>query len=264
MDSVMRRLFGPLLLLLASCSSAFAQQAQGGGVPAPTYVLASTGTVSRQYTIQSLASRLRVSVREARNLLADAAEPDLRESGVVWEPLREMNAKDLLKSGADFAAGVSMPEPLRLRGKALRGDGRLKLSRPNGEKIDVRYRKKSGEYDSAALRKIYYIMRCQYSMKSVIIPVSLVELLDVIEDHFGKKGLILLSGYRSPEFNALIPGAARYSLHMRGWAADIRVAGHKPSEVTSLALALKAGGVGHYPNQGFTHVDTGPVRRWVH
>jgi len=260
----MKRLFYPFLPVLALCSPAFAQQAQGGGVPAPTYVIASTDTVSRHYTIQALASRLRVSAREARNLLADAAEPDLRESGITWEPLKEMNAKELLKSGADFASGLSMPEPLRLRGKALRGDGRLKLSRSTGEKIDVRYRKKSGEYDSAALRKIYYIMRCHYSMKSVIIPVSLVELLDVIEDHFGKKGLILLSGYRSPEFNALIPGAARYSLHMRGWAADIRVAGRRPSEVTSLALALKAGGVGHYPNQGFTHVDTGPVRHWVH
>lgn len=233
-------------------------------LPSPHYVVASTAPVVQQYTIRDIALRLRVPVKEARNLLADTAEPDLQRSGITWAPLHEMDAAGLLKSDADFASGLEMPAPLSLRGKNLRGDGRLKLTRPSGEKIAVRYRKKTGGYDSAALRKIYYIMRCQYSMKSVVIPVSLIELLDVIEDHFGKKGLILLSGYRSPEFNALIPGAARYSLHMRGWAADIRVADHKASEVTSLALALKAGGVGHYPKQGFTHVDSGPVRHWVH
>ena len=30
----------------------------------------------------------------------------------------------------------------------------------------------------------------------------------------------------------------------------------------ALVLALKAGGVGYYPRDGFVHVDTGRVRRW--
>jgi uncharacterized protein YcbK (DUF882 family) len=29
-----------------------------------------------------------------------------------------------------------------------------------------------------------------------------------------------------------------------------------------VALALQRGGVGHYGDSDFVHVDTGPVRRW--
>jgi len=29
-----------------------------------------------------------------------------------------------------------------------------------------------------------------------------------------------------------------------------------------VAVAMRAGGVGYYPQGGFVHVDSGPVRRW--
>ena len=76
----------------------------------------------------------------------------------------------------------------------------------------------------------------------------------------------VLSGYRSPEYNASISGAKR-SQHMQGRAADIAVKDHSPAQVADAIEALIAagrmqdGGLGRYP--GFTHYDVrGSRARW--
>jgi len=77
----------------------------------------------------------------------------------------------------------------------------------------------------------------------------------------------VLSGYRSPAYNAAI-GGAEHSQHMAGRAADIEVPGVPAAEVHQLALELhqagqiRLGGLGEYP--GFTHLDVRPgdLARW--
>ena len=64
--------------------------------------------------------------------------------------------------------------------------------------------------------------------------------MDAVEDHFGKRGLIILSGYRTPHFNGQVPGSARYSPHMPGWAADIKVPGCSSAKVARYAVKLRA------------------------
>ena len=85
-------------------------------------------------------------------------------------------------------------------------------------------------------------------------------LLDVTEPY------ILLSGYRSPETNAMLrrrsSGVARNSRHMVGQAADLRLNSRSVSQVARAALACNAGGVGRYSRSNFTHMDCGPVRTW--
>jgi uncharacterized protein YcbK (DUF882 family) len=49
---------------------------------------------------------------------------------------------------------------------------------------------------------------------------------------------------------------------MEGKAVDINVAGVRVSALRRAATALRAGGVGYYPNSGFVHVDVGRVRYW--
>ena len=50
---------------------------------------------------------------------------------------------------------------------------------------------------------------------------------------------------------------------MMGWAADIKVPGYSSTKVKNLGRRLGAGGVGYYPNKGFTHLDVGKSRYWV-
>jgi uncharacterized protein YcbK (DUF882 family) len=151
------------------------------------------------------------------------------------------------------------PDPVNLG-----GDGSLTLTRQgSGETLTARYRNKDGSYNAAELDKISRLMRCTLTGKTVKVSAKLVELLDAVEDHFGKRGLILLSGYRTPKFNGQVSGAARYSLHMLGWAADIRIPGGSSAKLARYARKLRAGGVGYYPSMGFTHLDVGNYRYWT-
>lgn len=92
----------------------------------------------------------------------------------------------------------------------------------------------------------------------------LVKRLQEIRDYTGKKVMITGSGYRCKKYNAIIPGAVTNSQHIKGKAADINIEDVQPSCVQKKMQEgwFKNGGVGVYKT--FTHVDTGPKRRWVH
>lgn len=143
------------------------------------------------------------------------------------------------------------------------GNGNITLRR-NGtnEVITVKYRNEDGSYSKEAMDKIQYIMRCFDDDTEHEVAIKLIELLDAVEDHFGKRGLIILSGYRTPEYNRQVKGSARNSMHILGWAADIRIPGYKPSAISAFVRKKRAGGVGYYPYTGFVHIDVGGVRYW--
>lgn len=76
----------------------------------------------------------------------------------------------------------------------------------------------------------------------------------------------VISGYRSPETNAMLrkvsTGVAKKSLHMSGQAVDVRLPDISISTLRDLAVRHAAGGVGYYPRSGFVHMDTGKFRVW--
>lgn len=177
-------------------------------------------------------------------------------------PVTEDEVRDL-EEDAEYiyiSSGlIHAPEPV-----SFGGNGNLTLIRyDNNEKITARYRRADGSYDGAELKMLDQAMRCSLTGRGVQMSVKLIELLDAIEDKFGKRGLMLLSGYRTPKNNHRTPGAARESLHMLGWAADIRIPGYSSTKVKAFARKLRAGGVGYYPYKGFTHLDVGDERYWV-
>lgn len=92
----------------------------------------------------------------------------------------------------------------------------------------------------------------------------LVEALQRLRDDLGRP-ILVLSGYRCPVHNAEV-GGAKDSQHMKGQAADIRVAGMDVDALAAAALKVKGfaeGGVGRYYLQNFVHVDVredGPAR----
>lgn len=90
--------------------------------------------------------------------------------------------------------------------------------------------------------------------------------LEVIRAHFNAP-VKINSGYRSPEYNATIPGSSKNSQHTLGKAADIVIEGVSPDDVADAIEFListgmmKEGGVGRYNT--FTHYDIRGTRaRW--
>jgi uncharacterized protein YcbK (DUF882 family) len=87
--------------------------------------------------------------------------------------------------------------------------------------------------------------------------VELARNLEVLRTAINKP-ITINSGYRSPKYNAKI-GGVKDSQHLRGTAADIKVAGMTPKEVALVIEGLiesgkmKEGGIGVYPT--FTHYD---------
>ena len=154
---------------------------------------------------------------------------------------------------------VSVPEPVNLG-----GDGKITLTRNlTGESISVVYRNPDGTYNKDAFEEIKGIMRCSYTGREIETPAKLVELLDAIEDKFSKKnGLIILSGYRTKPLNSITEGSSKNSMHMLGWAADIRIKNVSARKIKDFAKKLDVGGVGYYPTMNFVHVDIGKVRYW--
>lgn len=180
-------------------------------------------------------------------------------------PVTEEDVRDLEEDEDSDAylfissAMAHVPEPVNLG-----GNGKLTLTRNDtGARITVRYRLADGTYDGDALARLDRFMRCRLTGYEVPMAVKLVELLDAVEDKFGKKGLTLLSGYRTPKLNGKIPGSAKHSMHMLGWAADIKIPGYSSAKVRKFAQKLAVGGVGYYPYKGFTHLDVGKSRYWV-
>jgi uncharacterized protein YcbK (DUF882 family) len=135
-----------------------------------------------------------------------------------------------------------------------------------GETINTVYYE-NGDYIPGALAEINYFFRDFRANLIKPIDPRLLDLLHAIHQSSDTaKPFNLVSGYRSPQTNAWLAsqteGVARHSMHIEGKAADINLPGRQLSLLQRIALALRFGGVGYYPQAGFVHVDTGRVRRW--
>ena len=152
----------------------------------------------------------------------------------------------------------------------LRGSGDIRrirmYSARTGERLDTIYWIE-GEYIKEAVNEINSFMRDwrtndikTMDLRTVDIMAASHNLLDVSEPY------MLLSGYRSPKTNAMLRarsrGVAKNSLHMKGQAADLRLANRSVNQMAKAAMACHAGGVGRYSGSNFVHMDCGPVRSW--
>ena len=132
----------------------------------------------------------------------------------------------------------------------LRGAGdirRIRMASPRtGEKIDMIYWIE-GDYLQDAWKEINHFMRDwrtndvkQIDLRTIDIMAAAHNLMDVNEPY------MLLSGYRSPETNAMLrrrsSGVAKNSRHMRGEAADLRLASRSVHQMARAAAACRAGG----------------------
>lgn len=172
--------------------------------------------------------------------------------------------------GAFAATAVTAAPTYSNAAGFLRGGGDIRRIRMysgrTGERIDMIYWIE-GKYIKDAVKEVNYFMRDwrtddikTMDLRTVDIMAASHNLLDVHEPY------MLLSGYRSPKTNAMLRsrsrGVAKNSLHMRGQAADLRLASRSVNQMAKAAIACHGGGVGRYSGSNFVHMDCGVVRNW--
>jgi uncharacterized protein YcbK (DUF882 family) len=170
-----------------------------------------------------------------------------------------------------FAATTLIAAPTYSKAAGfLRGGGDIRRIRMysgrTGESIDTIYWIE-GSYIKDALKEINYFMRDwrtdgtkSMDARTVDIMAASLALMDTTEPY------MLLSGYRSPQTNAMLRsrsrGVAKNSLHIKGQAADLRLNSRSIGQMAKAAAACASGGVGKYRGSNFVHMDCGPVRTW--
>ena len=172
--------------------------------------------------------------------------------------------------GAFAATAVSAAPTFSNAAGFLRGAGDIRRIRMysgrTGERIDMIYWVE-GKYIKDAVNEVNYFMRDwrtdgvkTMDLRTVDIMAAAHNMMDINEPY------MLLSGYRSPQTNAMLRsrsrGVAKNSLHMKGQAADLRLNSRSTGQMAKAAAACRAGGVGRYSGSNFVHMDCGPVRTW--
>lgn len=134
-----------------------------------------------------------------------------------------------------------------------------------GERLSVVYFE-HGDYVPAALASINSLLRDFRTGDAAEIDPRLFDALYALNLACGAGTFEIISAFRSPHTNAMLRsrshGVAKNSLHTRGRAIDVRLAGCDTRRLRDAAIALGAGGVGYYAASDFVHLDTGRVRTW--
>ncbi|ALG66581.1 YcbK family protein [Beggiatoa leptomitoformis] len=127
----------------------------------------------------------------------------------------------------------------------------------------------NGSYVKSALDRINQLFRDHRTDEVHVIDPNLLDLFyDLQQVLSTPEPLQLISGFRSPDTNAMLrgkrknSGVAKNSLHMIGKAADIRLPDKSIDQIYQTAVLMQRGGVGYYSGSNFVHVDVGNVRSW--
>jgi uncharacterized protein YcbK (DUF882 family) len=186
---------------------------------------------------------------------------------------RTLHRRSFLGLGVAAAATALVPSRLQAatRPASAKAPERILsfFNTHTGERVKVAYCT-GGDYQPQALEELNYIMRDFRA--NAVKPID-PRVYDLLHELGGTletdQPFHIISGYRSPQTNALLrerggasTGVASHSLHMVGQAIDIRVPGVKLDQLRNAATSLKIGGVGFYPDLNFVHVDVGRVRYW--
>ena len=89
------------------------------------------------------------------------------------------------------------------------------------------------------------------------------DLLFILHWKYCKDEIRIFSGYRSPQTNAHIEGAAKGMNQMHEVALRSELPNMDNDAVAHSFQEILKGGVGMYPYKHFTHLDLGNLRRWV-
>jgi uncharacterized protein YcbK (DUF882 family) len=164
-------------------------------------------------------------------------------------------ASGALAFPAPARASLAAPPPRRLS----------LVNAHTGERFEGPFRDANGPIKSA-LDELSYFLRDHHCGQKIEIDVQVVDFLAAVMDAVGATRATVLSAYRTVETNRLLArttfGVAENSEHLYGRALDIHLDA-RLEDAMQAARAMRRGGVGWYPNSGFFHLDSGPVRNWT-
>ena len=143
---------------------------------------------------------------------------------------------------------------------------RLKLVNAHtGETFDGAYRDDQGPI-ARVMEELSVFLRDHYTGEKIDIGVGVIDFLADVMDAVGATRATILSAYRTPETNAMLArttfGVAENSQHLYGRALDVQLP-TRLEDAMKVAREMKRGGVGWYPQSGFFHLDSGPLRNWT-
>ena len=111
-----------------------------------------------------------------------------------------------------------------------------------------------------------HFLRDHFTNKGTAMEPRLLAMLLAAAARFHSDVVDVVSGFRHPKYNLILRKkghqVARDSQHSHGNAVDFFVPGVPAQQLQAWAKAQRAGGVGFYPESGFVHMDTGPIRSW--
>jgi uncharacterized protein DUF882 len=111
-----------------------------------------------------------------------------------------------------------------------------------------------------------HFLRDHFTNKATAMEPRLIGLLVAAATRFHSDVVDVVSGFRHPKYNLILRKkghqVARDSQHTHGNAIDFFVPQVPVQTLQAWARAQSAGGVGLYPESGFVHMDTGPIRTW--
>ena len=124
-----------------------------------------------------------------------------------------------------------------------------------------------GNYIKEAVDEISYLLRDHRTDEVLPFDPTVIDQAFAISRKLGKsQPFEIFSGFRSEETNKELRQrsrrVARHSLHIEAKAIDLSLPGVPIKQLRAAALSLHGGGVGYYPQRGFVHIDSGPVRHW--
>jgi uncharacterized protein YcbK (DUF882 family) len=152
-----------------------------------------------------------------------------------------------------WAAGASVAGVFAGAGKRL-----VLMNLHTAAPLDLEYFR-GGAYVPEALAAVAALLRDSRSGEQhAVDPLLLDYLYDVAAGLGVDPVFSVISGFRRERGG----GIARPSLHARGRAVDVRLAGVDSARLADSALGLRRGGVGHYRGSDFVHLDTGAFRTW--
>lgn len=180
-----------------------------------------------------------------------------------------MNRRTFLQRSALFSAGLAAfhNSVAQATPNYFAGERSLNLYNIHtGESINTLF-SIDGQYVSEGIQSLDLLLRDHRANEAIAMQHELYEKMHYLQQLFStNKPLYVISGYRCPNSNAamrhLSHNVAENSLHTQGRAVDIRIPGVSHRDLHKAALAMRSGGVGYYPKDGFIHIDTGRVRQW--
>ena len=110
-----------------------------------------------------------------------------------------------------------------------------------------------GVYDQATLDKLNWFLRDWRLNEPTKMDPKLFDIVwEVYRESGSKLPIDVLSGYRSPQTNAMLRRrsrqVAKYSQHMEGKAMDAHFQDVDTATIRDIAMRMQAGGVGFYPS----------------